>query len=433
MTPRDSKEYEESRRLLVRAIATAKAKEFTPAKRMFERILHLPATHDQRAEAYFWLSEISKNQEEKRENLELALAHNPIHHLARKKLAIINGKLKESEIIDPDKIAHQLSKEPIKSEGKRFICEKCGGKMTFTPDGTNLMCEYCESKNQVKKLNSIEEADFVIGISTSPGHLKAEAAQSFECTACGAVFIIKPEVISLTCPHCDSAYSITKPMVRQIIPPEGIIPFEIAEGQISRMILNWLKKKNITKSPHIGKFTGVYLPVWTFDINGVIKWKGKFYEENETIIVSDQRGIFFDDILIPASKPLPYNFNEIIKDYDPADLVQFSLEYTANWIAETYKITMGDAAIEARSVAYHKGKKNLLNKGDLRHLSNLQFFSTGLYTEAYKLILFPIWIGSYTFSGKDYPVTINGKTGTLLGKTPPSTIKKITNWILNKE
>ncbi len=433
MNLRDSKEYEESRRMLVRAIASAKANEFGSAKRMLERILYLPARHDQRAEAYFWLSEITNDQEEKRENLELALAHNPVHHLARKKLAIISGKLKESEIIDPDKITPQQSDEPLKSEGKRFVCENCGGKLTYMPDGLSLACEYCASKKRTKILKSVDEEDFVVGISTSSGHLKAEAMQAFECSACGAIFIILPEVISLTCPHCDSAYSITKTISRQIVPPEGIIPFEISEDQVSRIILKWLKINNITKSPHIGKFTGVYLPIWTFDITGSIKWTGELYEENKPYKVSDQRGVFFDDILIPASNPLPYKFSEIIKDYDPASLVSFSPEYTVNWLAETYKITMGDAAIEARSVAYQKGKKNLIDMGNLKHLNNLQFFSAGLYIEAYKLILLSVWIGSYSFSGKEYPVTINGKTGILVGKTPPSTLKKISNWILDKE
>ena len=97
-----NREYEESRRLLVRAIATAKANEFKSARRMFERILRLPSTYEQISETHYWLSEISENREEKREHLELALSHNPGHRLARKKLAIIDGKLDESKIIDPD-------------------------------------------------------------------------------------------------------------------------------------------------------------------------------------------------------------------------------------------------------------------------------------------------------------------------------------------
>ena len=75
MSPSDNREYEEARRLLVRGIASAKADEFLSARRMLERVLNIPATVEQTAEAYYWLSVVCDTNEEKRDFLEKALGH----------------------------------------------------------------------------------------------------------------------------------------------------------------------------------------------------------------------------------------------------------------------------------------------------------------------------------------------------------------------
>jgi DNA-directed RNA polymerase subunit RPC12/RpoP len=429
----NSKEYEESRRLLVRAIASAKADEILSAKRMLERILRLPSTFEQTAEAHFWLSEISEDPEEKRGHLEQALGHNPTHRLARRNLAIINGKLEPSKIIDPDNINPQVTTEPIISTGERFVCGNCGGTLTYTPDGKSLICEYCQSRERMPTHRKMHETDFVIGISTSIGHKKAESIQSFECKACGAVFVLSPEILSLTCPHCDSKYTISSLETSELIPPEGIIPFEIGIKEIDKIVINWLKEKRISKPPHIGTFTGIYLPIWTFDISGYVKWSGK-QSQNETYIpVTDRKHVFFDDILIPASIQQPYKFKEILRGYKNEDFVPYSQEYTANWLAETYTVKMSDAALDARSEAYKATKQILSKDDDLREIININFSSAGLIVDSFKLILIPVWLGEFTFSGHHFSVTINGKTGGIQGELPPTRLERFSKWLFENE
>lgn len=428
-----NKEYEESRRLLVRGIASAKANEIKSARRMLERILWLPSTYEQISEAHYWLSEICENDEEKREHLELALSHNPANHLARKKLAILDGKLNESKIIDPDNIRSQDTSEPIQSLGERYICKSCGGKLTYAPDGSQLICEYCQSQQQFSDAGKLVETDFVVGISTIAGHKKAEVVQSFTCKACGAVYLVSPEVLSLTCPHCDSTYSIQKTETSELIPPEGIIPFTISGDDVERITMQWLKSNQVHKIPHIEKFTGIYLPVWTFDVSGLVKWTGQVSENDTHFPSSGQKNFSFDDILVPACVRQPYKFMEILSGFDSDDIMAYSSKYTANWLAESYTVTMSDAAIDAHSQAFQTAKQKIRKEDEIRDLYNISFSSAELFIEAFKLILVPVWSGAYIFSGNLYHVTINGKNGAIYGELPPTRFQRLTKWLNNKE
>jgi DNA-directed RNA polymerase subunit RPC12/RpoP len=425
-----SKEFEESRRLLVRAIASAKANEIKAAQRMLEKILRLPSTYEQISEAHFWLSVISENNEKKREHLELALGYNPAHHLARKNLTILDGKLDESEIIDPDKVLEKDTDKSIQSKGERYICKNCGGNLTYSPDGSQLVCEYCESQEHFSSTGKVNETDFVVGISTAAGHKKAEITQSFTCKACGAIYLVSPEVLSITCPHCDSTYSIQKIETREFIPPEGIIPFSITKEEGERNIITWLQNNRVSKLPHIQALSGMYLPVWTFDISGLVKWTGGISQREIFYPSTGQRNFSFDDILVPACIQQPFKFSEILLGFDTNDIIPYSPKFTVNWLAQTYTKTMSNAAIEARSQAFAIAKRILNNEEEIVDFNNTNFSSAELFIEAFKLILVPVWIGVYVFSGTSFNVTINGMSGNLHGELPPTGLQRLSKWLL---
>jgi hypothetical protein len=41
----------------------------------------------------------------------------------------------------------------------------------------------------------------------------------------------------------------------------------------------------------------------------------------------------------------------------------------------------------------------------------------------FKLVLVPIWIAAYLYGGKTFQVLVNGRTGTVVGERPYSTLK----------
>jgi hypothetical protein len=425
------REYEEARRMLVRAVAATKAEEFKEARRYLEWMLTIPSTSDQKSDAYYWLSVISHDPDEKRSHLQSALGYNGAHHRARKQLAILDGKIKQDELIDPDRYRQPVPEDPQAVEGERFGCPNCGGKMAFSPDGARLVCEYCEQGNPGQQQDRLQETDFVVGISTAGGRNKAVATLSFECRSCGAVFLLAPETLSLTCPHCDSAYSISKSETRALIPPEGIIPFKFAAVEAAKLARSWFRKTySSKKSAHISSFTGIYLPAWTFDVAGYVGWRGQVYEDDSILNVSGKEVILYDDIFVEASAPLPPYFQQLLKQFTAGDVRPFGPEFTASWLAETYTISMSDAALEARSLAFKDAKKTLARKDELRRISNIQFTSDEIVMASFKLVLVPVWVGHFSVNSETHDLTINGHTGTVYGLEPPGKLEKLVTWLL---
>ena len=100
---------------------------------------------DAREKAWYWLSRISDDPKQKRDYLENVLASNPTHPDARRELAILEGRLKPEEIVDPDQLnpAVTPAAAPQSDAVRRFVCPQCGGKLSFNPAKQMLACEYC--------------------------------------------------------------------------------------------------------------------------------------------------------------------------------------------------------------------------------------------------------------------------------------------------
>ena len=97
----------------------------------------------------YWLSQISETEEEKRDHLQSALGYDLTHHRARKALAILDGRLSEDEIIDPDRFEPTTPTETQQRDADRFECPTCGARMVFSPDGQTLICEHCEMEGHL--------------------------------------------------------------------------------------------------------------------------------------------------------------------------------------------------------------------------------------------------------------------------------------------
>jgi hypothetical protein len=425
--------YEEARRILVRAVAEIKGGELLSARRYLERMLNIPSTSEQKADAYYWLSEVSETEAEKRDHLQSSLGYDLTHHRARKALAILDGRLSTEEIIDPDQFEPTMSTETQQREADRFECPTCGARMVFSPDGQTLICEHCAMEGRMSAEGDAAEQEFVVGISQARGHQQAQAMQAFECTSCGAVYLLGPQTLSITCAHCDSTYSIIQAEVRELIPPQGIVPMSVSEAEaedlIQKAAKDWDKRLGRIR---VISLKGVYLPAWTFDLGGQIKWTGYVeYQENQPVPVRDNRSIHFDDLFVLASKPEPKFINRLLLELKAGDVIAFDPKYLANWLAESYQIPMADAAVTARALAFKQAKQRAYEKSHLNRVQNLQFYSDDVLLSSYKLVLVPVWIGEVVIEDKKIDLLVNGKSGKVYMDKPGSWMKKALNWLFD--
>src|SRR5512133_3139944 len=100
----------------------------------------------QAPEAWYWLSRLTDDPVRKRECLENVLALRPPHPDARRDLAIMEGRLKTSNL----RGTPLESAMPVATGGQidagqvaTFPCPKCGAKLSFDPAAGVARCQHC--------------------------------------------------------------------------------------------------------------------------------------------------------------------------------------------------------------------------------------------------------------------------------------------------
>jgi hypothetical protein len=388
---------------------------------------------------------------EKRKAIENCLAHDLQHARARRMLAILDGSLKEDEIIDPN----QLPEAPAglrAADADRFMCPKCGGRMAFAADGQSLVCDYCTSKHALGFASTpAHEKDFVTTMATARGHGKPLNEQVFHCEGCGSEFLLPPQQISANCIYCDSPHVVDWKDTKDLLAPDGILPHKFDQEQAAKFLSEWVEQNNIKPdsrgagSPRPYSLRGLYLPLWTFDIGGEIDYTGEVYESEDdgnviTLIgssrqrrvrkrVSDSYPVLVDDLPIPASRKLSAVFVALIPSFDLKSVKPYDPRFLADWPAEVYDIPMAEASLDARGGAYAKYKEELRNR--LSPLRIVHSSSAKMAIESFKLVLLPVWMTELPFDGRKHLVLINGENGVVASDLPDKKEKKknLVDWL----
>jgi DNA-directed RNA polymerase subunit RPC12/RpoP len=402
------------RDLLVRGIAAAKENEKQQARFYLEWALRLDPSNDQTVEANFWLSEISEDPKEKREYLEEVLANQPTHYRARRALAILDGRLDPQEIIDPNELPEKPAGESIPAQAQRFVCPNCGGRMRYAPDGKSLVCDYCQAKSYFSPdedpLEDIQDQDFTIALATARGHRKPVATRSFECQACGAVYMLSPRNLSVTCPYCASIYVLKDTHTTELIPPLEIIPFAHSKQDIQKRVRAWVAGRDIPSRVSIDSPRGLYLPVWAFTISGIVPFE--YRQENDDQPKTGEKFFSYRDVLIPASRKIPALFLDEANNYRLDELKPYDPTYLADWPAETYQITLSDASLKARWETLARARSVIQREISIP-VRELNLNSMDLLIETFKLILLPVWICIGDTQGSTFKLIVNDQTGSI--------------------
>lgn len=408
-----------SKELLRSGIIEAKTGSHETARRYLDRAIYMTSSHDVLAEAWFWMGEVTADPAEKRKALENCLSHDLRHARARRALAILDGKLKADEVINPDKLP--AATEGLRqSSADRFMCPKCGGRMAFAPDGQTLVCDYC-SRNQVVSVTSKEadEKDFIIAMATSRGHGRPLQEQVFHCNGCGAEFILPPNQISSNCAYCNSPHVVDYEKTSDVIEPNSILPFAIDQKRATQILIDWVARNHIKPEKKVDLPRGVYLPMWTFDLGGEIDYSGEVVEYEQNLFtgererkvtrVDDKYPVIVNDLALPASKKLSQVFMKLLPTFNLSALREYDPRYLASWLAELYDVPMADASLDARSMAFKKIKKQMPHL--LGNITLTRTSSASMLVESFKLILLPVWMTELPFDGREHIVLINGQSG----------------------
>ena len=428
--------------LLRTGIIEAKTGHKDAARRYLDRAVYSLSDHDELAEAWFWMSQVVDDPQEKRNAIENCLAHDLQHARARKMLAILDGKLREDEIVNPDQLPS--APEGLRAaDADRFMCPKCGGRMSFAPDGQSLVCDYCTRTHALGFAGKpAGEKDFVTAMATARGHGKPLNEQVFHCDGCGSEFILPPKQISANCMYCDSPHVVRLESAKDLLAPDAILPHKFNHEQAIRMLVNWVEGNKIKPEKRVDRPRGLYLPLWTFDIGGEIDYTGEVYTTDEESPfktrsgqrqvlrrISDKYPVMVDDLPVPASRKLSAVFLRLIPTFELTAAKPYDPRFLADWPAEVYDIPLAEASLDARGRAYAQYKEDLPYK--LGSMKLIHSSSANMAIESFKLVLVPVWMTELPFDGREHLILINGQNGVVASDLPDKKEKKggLVDWL----
>jgi len=429
----DSIEEHDFEQLVQDGIQAVKNGNRSLAIKLFEQAAMI---NDTDVRIWIWLSGTTDDLEERRQYLEHAVARDPSNATAKRGLLMITGKLDQSRLMPEG--ASQTPKEPPPVEEaitKTYLCPNCGATISYGIQETVLVCQFCGFTRKVDAAVASESKDQPLDavLPTTQAHHWAENQTRVTCEQCGVVVILSPGRTADSCPYCAANRFVTSSSMVETVDPQLIGLFTIEPKNVGNTIKTWLGKGWLSPDnlaiEHAGmQLHPAYYPFWLFEGTVEIPW---FCDVNvgtsklpQWEAHSGSQFENFKDILITGLHKLSPADLAGIEPFKLDELVEFSPDYLAGWMALTYDNPLADASLKAREKVVKKALPSIASLVEPNHPK--RNFSTGAGKWSgltYKLALLPIFIGNYAFQGQRYRLLVNGQTGKVSGKKPVDTIK----------
>jgi DNA-directed RNA polymerase subunit RPC12/RpoP len=387
---------------------------------------------------WIWLSATTDDMQERRDYLERAVALDPSNATAKRGLMLVTKKLDETRLMPEGAAYSAQASPPVDTAGtKTYICPNCGASISYNINETVLVCQFCGFTRKVDEQVVSESADQPLDevLPTTRAHRWAESQTQVTCEQCGVTILLPPGQTADVCPYCAANRFITSSSLVEMVDPKAIGLFKIDLAATGESIKSWLGKGLLVPDNLSTQQTGMqlhpaYYPFWIFEGTLEVPW---FCDVNlgtnrmpQWEAHSGSEFELFKDVIIPGLRKMPQSDLAAIEPFNLDDLIAFSPDYLAGWVALTYDFPLADASLRARDLLYNKVRRNLSAKVETGHPK--RNFSTGAGKWSgltYKLALLPIYLGNYVFQGKRYRLMVNGQTGRVSGKKPIDRLKML--------
>ena len=326
-----------------------------------------------------------------------------------------------------------------------YQCSCCGAALKYKPGTTLLHCEYCGSDTPIdaKVADTIQELDFE-QYARQFEKLNIQTTKVISCHKCGAESSFDESLKSIGCPYCNSPLIESDIHEERLIKPSYLLPFKVTDREMQVHVNKWLSKlwfapnKLKTRSTYSNKLQGVYIPCWTYDAQTNTNYSGERGDHYTVTVGSGKNrrtetrtrwsfrtghiSLFFDDIMVPASKIINSEIMSKISNWDTKNMVESNNQFLSGFITEKYVINMNKGYEVARKIMGSRIQDAVKRDigGDRQRIHSV---NTKISNIKFKLILLPVYMSSYTYHNKLYHFFVNGRTGRVTGDRPYSTAK----------
>ena len=326
---------------------------------------------------------------------------------------------------------------------QEFKCPCCDGAIAFDSSLQKMKCPYCDTEFEMDTLLSYDrelksEQGDSMNWQTDAGQAwtqdETTGLRSYVCRSCGGEIVGDETTGATSCPFCGDHVVMTG-QFSGMLKPDYVIPFKLDKTAAKEALLNHYKGKPLLPKVfkdqnHIEQVKGVYVPVWLFDADADARlrykatrlrtWSDSKYIYTETSFYSVIRGgsIGFARVPVDGSTKMADELMESIEPYSFDDAVDFNTAYLAGYFADKYDVD-AEASIQ-------RANERIKNSTEAAFAATVHGYSSvipvssniSLQNGKAKYALYPVWLLSTKWNGKNYIFAMNGQTGKLAGDLP---------------
>ncbi len=358
---------------------------------------------------------------------------------------------------EPQPETPTVSKAP--PPGRKFPCKQCGAKLDFDPAARGLKCPYCgfteviapaDEQTRAERVKEHDLDDFLAKKEEAADAAIGGHSSQVTCTGCGAVILLEDKVATAQCPYCRTHLENQPEAVKNLVAPESVLPFAVAERDARGAFVKWVTglwfaPTELKQLAALGQFASVYCPYWTYDAMTYTRYdgeRGDDYTTTESYTdsngnrqtrrvthtrwsnVSGEVQHFFDDVLVRAATTLPGHLVQKLNPWALASLEPYKDEFLSGHRAERYSVSL-TAGYAAAKAVMHEFITDLINRdigGDHQRIASRDTRHVGA---TFKHTLLPVWVANYRYREKLFQVLVNGSSGRVAGDRPWSWFKII--------
>lgn len=336
---------------------------------------------------------------------------------------------------------------------QEYKCPCCGGAIVFDSTVQKMKCPYCDTEFEVDTLKDYDEnlkdeqpSDMEWAEPTSTWeHGETAGLHSYVCKSCGGEIVGDDSMAASACPFCGNPIVLTGQFAGTL-KPDMIIPFKLDKKAAKQKLQEHLKGKTLLpkmfkSQNHIDEIKGMYVPFWLYNSDADAQlhfkatklrtWSDEKYDYTETSYFSVRRNgtIGFDYVPVDGSAKMDDALMESIEPFDANEAVPFKTAYLAGYMADKYDVS----AEQSRQ----RANERIINSTQEAFAATVEGYDTveadssniQLHGGTAKYALYPVWVLSTTWQGKNYIFAMNGQTGKLVGDLPVDK-KAAAKWML---
>lgn len=263
---------------------------------------------------------------------------------------------------------------------------------------------------------------------------ETDGLRTYVCKSCGGEIVGDETTGATSCPFCGNPV-VMMGQFSGALKPDYVIPFKLDKKAAKEALKkHYVGKRLLPKvfrdQNHIDEIKGIYIPFWLFDAdaNADIRYKATrtshWSDSNYNYTKTDYYSIWrsgslgFSGVPVDGSSKIENDLMESIEPFDFSEAVDFQTAYLAGYLADKYDVDAEQSIVRAN--------ERIKTSTEQAFQSTVQGYATvipeysgvRLFNTNAKYALYPVWILSTSWNGKQYTFAMNGQTGKLVGDLP---------------